>query len=107
MRTSHFSEEQIIGYIQRASRGEPIKELCRQAGVTEQTFYRWRQKYGGMDGEEARRLKALEVENKRLKDLVVELTLVNKAFKEIIDEGNGPARSPVAKSAGASKRRPV
>lgn len=88
MRKSRFSEEQIVGFLQRANRGEAVKELCRQTGVTEQTFYRWRQKYGGMDGEEARRLKTLEVENRRLKDLVVELTLVNKAFKEIIDEGN-------------------
>lgn len=88
MRKSRFSEEQIVAFVQRASRGEALKEICRQAGVTEQTFYRWRQKYGGMDGEEARRLKTLEQENKRLKDLVVELSLVNRAFKEIIDEGN-------------------
>lgn len=88
MRKSRFTEQQIVGFLQRATRGEAIKELCREIGVTEQTVYRWRQKYGGLDGEEARRLKGLELENRRLKDLVVELTLVNKAFKEIIDEGN-------------------
>jgi putative transposase len=71
MKKKRFSEEQIIGILRQAERGEQtIGELCRAYGVSEQSFYRWRQKFGGMQASEARRLKELERETARLKRLL-------------------------------------
>ena len=66
-----FTEEQIIGILQEAEAGVKVKDLCRQHNVTEQTYYRWKSKYGGMSVSEMRRLKELESENQILKKLVV------------------------------------
>lgn len=83
MKKSRFSEEQIIRIL-RASEGEvSIRELCREHNITEQTFYRWRNKYGGLDVSEARRLKSLETENQRLKKLVAEQALDISMLKEV------------------------
>jgi putative transposase len=77
------SEEQIIRILREAeSRELPIKEVCRQHNITEQTLYRWRNKYGGMDVAEARRLKELESENAKLKRMVAEQMLVIDGLKE-------------------------
>ena len=77
------SEEQIISILREAERNETsIREVCRQHNITEQTLYRWRNKYGGMDVADARRLKDLESENARLKRLVAEQMLVIDGLKE-------------------------
>ena len=81
MRRSRFSEEQIIGILKQSEAGIPATELCRQHGVSEQTFYRWKKKYGGMDVGDARRLQQVEEENRKLKQLLAEEKLDNHALK--------------------------
>ena len=76
-------EEQIIGILKEHEAGMPVKELIRKHGICEQTYYRWKSKYGGMEVSEAKRLKALEDENRRLKQMVADLMLDNKILKEI------------------------
>ena len=78
-----FTEEQIIGILKEREAGMPVKELIRKHGISEQTYYRWKSKYGGMEVSEAKRLKALEDENRRLKQMVADLMLDNKILKEI------------------------
>ena len=84
MRKSRFSEEQIIRILGRVEAGELVKDVCREIGVAENTYYRWKAKYGGMSVSDARRLKELEVENRRLKTAVAELTLDKKALKDVL-----------------------
>lgn len=84
MKQSRFTEEQIIRLLKRAEGGEKIADLCRAAGISDTTFQRWKAKYGGLDVNEARRLKQLEDENRRLKQLVAELTLDNVALKDVV-----------------------
>lgn len=79
MRKSRFSEEQIIKILKEKEAGAKLADICRQHGISEQTFHRWKAKFGGMDVTEARRLKQLEDENQRLKHLVADLTLDNQA----------------------------
>ena len=78
-----FTEEQIVRILREAeSRETPIRDVCRRHNITEQTFFRWRNKYGGMDVPDARRLKELDAENARLKRLVAEQMLVIDGLKE-------------------------
>jgi putative transposase len=79
-----FSEEQIIGFLKEADKGVPVKELCRKHGFSDASFYLWRGKYGGMDVSDAKRLKALEVENARLKKLLAESMLENEVTREAL-----------------------
>jgi len=81
VKKKRFSEEQIIGVLREAEAGVPVKELCRKYGFSDATFYNWRSKYGGLDIPEAKRLKALEAENARLKKLLAESMLDNEALK--------------------------
>ena len=81
MRKRRFSEEQIIGVLKAAEAGMAVKEVCRQHGVTEATYYRWKKKFGGMEVSEAKRLRQLEEENRRLKTLVADLTLDKQALQ--------------------------
>ena len=81
-----FSEEQIIGILKSHERGMKLADILRQHGIVEQTFYRWKSKYGGMDVSDAKKLKQLEEENRRLKQLVGELTLDNQALKWVIEK---------------------
>ena len=83
MRKSRFSEEQIIKVLKEKEAGAKVADLCRRHGISEQTFHRWKAKFGGMEVNEARRLKQLEDENRRLKHLVADLTLDNQALKAI------------------------
>lgn len=83
MKRKRFTEEQIIAALKQHEAGMPVKELIRQVGITEQTFYRWKSKYGGMEVSEARRLKQLEEENRKLKTMVADLMLDNKILKDV------------------------
>lgn len=84
MRKSRFSEEHIVQILQTAEAGMGTDELCRKHGISRQTFYRWRAKYGGMDVDETRRLKSLEDENRRLKRLVADLTLDKQMLQDVL-----------------------
>jgi putative transposase len=79
-----FSEEQIIGFLKEADSGVPVKELCRKHGFSDASFYLWRSKFGGMDVSDAKRLKALESENARLKKLLAESILENEVTREAL-----------------------
>lgn len=79
-----FSEEQIVYALRQAEAGTPVVEVCRKLGVTEQTFYRWKRKFAGLGIAELRRLRQLEDENRRLKQLVADLTLDRHMLQEVI-----------------------
>lgn len=83
MKRKRFSEEQIIGILKQAEGGLPLPELIRQHGICEGTYYRWKSKYGGMELGEAKRLKQLEEENRRLKRLVADQALDIQILKEV------------------------
>jgi putative transposase len=84
MRKSRFSEEQIIRVLGQVESGQRVKEVCREHGISEGTYHRWKAKYGGLDLTEARRLRELEEENRRLKAAVAELTLDKQILKEVV-----------------------
>lgn len=84
MRTSRFSEAQIVGILQEPEAGAGTTALCRRHGICEQTLYRWKRTYGGLHVSEARRLKTLDEENARLKRLVAEQALDNQALREVL-----------------------
>lgn len=79
-----FTEEQIIGFLGEAEAGLPVKELCRRHGFSEASYYLWRSKFGGMSVTDAKRLKALEIENARLKKRLAESVLENEITREAL-----------------------
>lgn len=83
MKRKRFKEEEIIPILKAAESGVPVSELVRKHGISEQTYYRWKSKYGGMEVSEARRLKELEDENRRLKRLVADQALDIVMLKDI------------------------
>jgi putative transposase len=84
MRKTRYSEEQIIRVLQEVESGAKVRDVCREHGIAENTYYRWKSKYGGMDVSDAQRLKELERENRRLKAAVADLTLREQALKEAL-----------------------
>lgn len=83
MKRKRFTEEQIIKVLKELESGIPVKELCRKHGMVEQTLYKWKRKYHGMEIQDAKKLKSLEDENRRLKRLVADLSLDNQMLKEV------------------------
>ena len=79
-----FAEEQIVYALRQAESGTPVVEVCRRLGVTEQTFYRWKRRFAGLGVAELRRLRQLEDENRRLKQLVADLTLDKHMLQEVV-----------------------
>lgn len=85
-RKSKYTEEQIIRALKEVDAGAAATEVCRKMGITEQTFYRWKSKFGGMDVSDAKRLKQLEDENNRLKKLLADQMLDNQALKLVLSK---------------------
>lgn len=81
-----FTEEQIIKILKEQEGGKRAADIIREQGISEQTFYRWKSKFGGMDVSEAKRLRQLEEENRRLKEMVADLSLDNKILKDVISK---------------------
>lgn len=86
MQPKTFSESQIVKILKEAEAGRQIKELCRDYGMSDTTFYRWRSKYGGMEASDIRRMKELESENTKLKQMFANLSLENTALKDLIEK---------------------
>ena len=84
MKKSRFSEEQIIGILKEQAAGLPVAEICRKHGISDATFYTWRSRYGGMEVSDARRLKLLDDENRKLKKLLAESMLDASALRELL-----------------------
>ena len=84
MKASRFNEEQIIAILREHEAGAKTAEVCRRHGISDATFYKWKAKYGGMEASDAKRLRALEDENRRLKKLLAESMLDNAALKDIL-----------------------
>ena len=83
MKRRRFTEEQIIGVLKQVDEGMPYREVCRSHGITNQTYFRWKAKFSGMDVSDARKLRGLEQENSRLKRMVADMALDIQALKEV------------------------
>ena len=86
MKRKQFSEHQIVKILKEAEAGVPLPDLCRQYGFSKSSFYKWRAKYGGMDASALKRLKELEEENRKLKQMYAELSLEHQVLKEIVEK---------------------
>lgn len=86
MKRKRYTEEQIIGILKEAEAGVPVKELCRKHGMSDGSFYTWRAKYGGMEVSEAKRLRQLEEENRKLKKLLADTMLEKAALEDVIQK---------------------
>jgi len=86
MRKTRHTEHQIIGALKAVEAGCTVKDVCRERSVSEATYYNWKSKYGGMEAADIRRLKDLEAENRRLKQMYADLSLENLALKDVIEK---------------------
>ena len=93
MKKSRFSEAQVLGILRQQDRGQTVVQICREHGISEPTFYAWKSKFGGMNVSELPRLKHLEDENRRLKQLYAELSLEHQVMKEALRKKQSPPRS--------------
>ena len=86
MKKTKFTEEQILKVLKEHESGKKVQDLCREHGISDATFYNWKNKYGGMELNELKRLRELESENSKLKRIVAELNLENFALKDLIEK---------------------
>lgn len=86
MRKTRFKEAQIVKILKEVEAGRTVKEVCREHGISDATYYNWKSKYGGMEASDIKRLKDLEDENRRLKQMFADLSLENKALKDVIEK---------------------
>ena len=86
MRGSRFSETQVVRILKEVEGGRVVKDVCREHGISETTYYNWKARYGGMEVSDVRRLKELDQENRRLKHMFAELSLENRALKDVIEK---------------------
>lgn len=86
MKRSRYTEEQIAFALRQAEHGTPVKDVIRKMGISEQTFYRWKKKYGGLGTSELRRLKMLEEENRKLKQMVADLSLDKVMLQDVLSK---------------------
>ena len=86
MKNSRFSEQQIIKILKSADAGMKVQDLCRQYGISDATYYKWKSKYGGMEAADIKRLREIEAENSKLKRMFADLALENRALKDLIEK---------------------
>ena len=86
MKRSRFTDSQIITILKQAEAGTPVPELCREHGISSATFYGWKSKFGGMEASDIKRMRDLEHENARLKQMYADLSLENRALKDVIEK---------------------
>ena len=86
MKKSRFSEQQIISILKQADAAVKVHDLCRQHGISDATYYKWKSKYGGMEASDIKRLREVEAENSKLKRLFADLALENRALKDLIEK---------------------
>ena len=86
MKKSRFSEQQIINILKQADAGVKVQDLCRQHGISDATYYKWKSKYGGMEASDIKRLREVETENSKLKRMFADLALENRALKDLIEK---------------------
>ena len=84
MKKSRFSETQIVGILKEGEAGRVVKEICREHGISNATYYSWKSKYGGMEASDLKRMKELEAENNKLKKMYADLALENHAIKDLL-----------------------
>ena len=86
MKTSRFTETQVVSILKEAEAGLAVNEVCRKHGISSATYYKWKSKYGGMDASELKRIKELEAENAKLKRMFADMALENTALKDLIEK---------------------
>ncbi len=86
MKKTRFSENQIVRILKEVESGRIVKEVCRENAISDTTYYNWKAKYGGMEASDIKRLKELEDENRRLKQMYADLSLENRALKDVIEK---------------------
>lgn len=86
MRKTRFTESQIVGALKEHEAGKKAEDICRELGINRQTFYNWKKKYGGMETQDLKRLKELEEENRRLKQMYADLSLDHRILKDIVEK---------------------
>ncbi len=86
MRKSKYTETQIVGILKAVEGGRQVKDICREYGISDATYYNWKSKYGGMEASDVKRMKDLEDENRRLKQMFAELSLEHKILKDIFEK---------------------
>jgi len=86
MRKARFTEHQITAVIKSLEAGRTVKDVCREAGISEATYYSWKFRYGGMEASDIKKIKDLEDENRRLKQMFADLSLENRALKDVIEK---------------------